>query len=279
MNRLFLLRFLFLVLPLVSCSENIFDEIADKDTSEAVYFQAKLELNERDYVTAITLFESLDPTFLAVRERTGVYASAYSGRCGLEFLTLLNTLQNPGANSVLSLLMAGFPGATLLENQSDCGQAETILNTIGDQDARNGDENLLMAFTSLSKIGVTLSHYADDNEDQVVDGGFDQCDLVAFPAADVAIIGAALANSLLSLTAIGTGYVDDATTDVTALCGLHPDLAVFCTQTDPSLFTPDQIKALRYIIGSSDYGLNSCGGRDFPTCTAFYEAPGPPDCE
>src|SRR6056297_313761 len=95
----------------VSCSENIFDEIADKDTDEAIFFQAKQQINSRNYGTAITLLESLTPSYLTARERIPVYSSAYSGRCGLEFLTLLNSLQNTTSGTLLGILMQGFPGA------------------------------------------------------------------------------------------------------------------------------------------------------------------------
>ena len=259
------IKFLFPLL-LVSCSTNFFDEIADKDTPEAVYFQAKQEINSRNYTAAITLLETLDPAYLAVRERNAVYASAYSGRCGLEFLTLLTNLQNGGASTIFSLLMSGFPGATLTENAADCNQSQSILTTVGDEDARNGDENLLMAFTSLSEIGTILSALADTDDDGVADATFDQCDAGDLPEAQVRQVGASIATAILSLAAIGTGYIDDATSDVTALCALDPNLAVFCTSTDPAVFTAPQVQALRYAIGSSDVGINSCGGNNFTNC-------------
>lgn len=270
-----------IVLLLFGCTENLLDEIADKDTNDARYFQAKMEINDRDYAAAIALLESIDASYLTVRERVPVYASAYAGRCGLEFLTLLDSLQNGGSNTIFSILMAGFPGATIAENLVDCLQSQSILAGIGDQDARDGDENLLMAFVSLSTVGTALSALADTDDDGNADATFDQCDLADLPEQRVREIGASVAIALLSLTAIGTDYgVGDSLSDVSDICALDPSLAAFCTNTDPASFTADEVRFLRYAIGSSDYGIDSCngGGLNFNDCAIFYEPPGAPDC-
>lgn len=257
---------LILLIFLSSCSSNLFDEIANKDTPEAIYFQAKQEINSRNYTAAITLLETLDPAYLANRDRAPVYASAYSGRCGLEFLTLMNNLQNSGASTVFSILMGAFPGATISNHVADCNQSQTILAAIGDESQRNGDENLLMAFTSLSEIGTLLSALADLDDNGTADPAFDQCDAGDISDAQVREIGSNIAIALLSLTAIGTSYIDGALADVNSLCALDPNLAVFCSTTDPSTFTPVQVQALRYAIGSNDFGIDSCGGNNFTNC-------------
>ena len=262
---------IFLSLFLISCSENLFDEIANKDTSEAIYFQAKQEINARDYAAAIVLLESLSPAYLAVRERIPIYASAYSGRCGLEFLTLLTSLQNLGTSTVLGSLMGSFPGA-LAANVQDCINAETILEGIGNESTRNGDENLLMSFNGLAKIGTILSSLADIDDDGVADATFDQCNATDLPELMVRELGASIAVTLLSLSAVGTSYVDGALADVTALCALNPNLNVFCTSTDPTSFAAAEVQALRYAIGSNDFGINSCGNNDFTNCATANPA-------
>ncbi|MCJ8275642.1 MAG: hypothetical protein HRT44_09530, partial [Bdellovibrionales bacterium] len=175
MKFVYLIIFIFIS----ACSTNVFDEFADKETSEAVFFEAKLRMNEQNYDAAVTLLESLatsDPSFLTQRERVPVYASAYSGRCGLIFLDLLNSLQNTGSTTILGTLMAAFTSSSA-QDVADCMQAETIVSTnIGDESARNGDENLYMAFNSLAKVGAILSNLADTDNDDVADAGFSQCD-------------------------------------------------------------------------------------------------------
>lgn len=263
MKKLFIIPIIFFT---SACTENLYDEIADKDTPEAIYFQAKQEINARNYVAAITLLESLDPNFLSDRSRIPIYASAYSGRCGLEFLTLLNSLQNASSGTVLSQLMAAFPGALLDPNVLACVRSEEILETVGDASQRNGDENLLMAFNSLAKIGTILSSLADTDNDGTADGGFDQCDGADLPELMVRELGASVAVTLLSLSAVGTSYIDATLSDISSICAQDPNLAVFCSSTDPTSFNASEVQALRYIIGSSDFGVDSCGGNNFSNC-------------
>lgn len=282
-----LLAGLIVILSFVlGCSQNIFDEIADKDTDEAKYFQARREINARNYTTAISLLESLSPSFIAARARVPVYSSAYAGRCGLEFLTLLENIQNSASGTLLTTLMAAFPGATV-SGISDCIQAETIMESIGDESARNGDENLFMAFVSLAKIGTILSFHADTDDDATPDGTFDECVEVADspdPADDAAgrlsdndvrEFGASLAVAISSLQAVGGNYIDTAEFD--GICnetGPPVDLSILCDKTDPADFVDDEVRALRWIIGSTDIGIGSCGA-DFTTCATVTK----PGCD
>ncbi len=255
-----------LLLVLSSCSKNIFDEIADKDTNEAKFFQAKREINSGNFALAIDLLESLDASFIADRDRIPIYASAYAGRCGLVFLTLLNNMQNVGSATIFAALMAAFPGAAE-GNEADCVVAERSLLGIGDEAVRNGDENLLAAFNGLAKVGVILSSRADADDDGSADAGFDQCDVNDLPDDLVREVGASLAVVIKSFAGIGTSFgTADALDDVQAICDADPNLAVYCNATDPSVFTANQVQALRYAIGSSDIGIDSCGGNDFTTC-------------
>lgn len=258
-------KLLFILVFCISCSENLFDEIADKDTNEAKYFQAKQEINQRQFSTAISTLLTIDANFLADRERVPVHASAYAGFCGLDFLTLLNNMQNSGSGTVFTTLMTAFPGAVEASALA-CVEAETIMENIGDESARDANENLFMAFNGLAKIGAILSFLADQDNDGVADATFDQCDAGDFPEPWVRELGASIAVTILSLTAVGTSYVDDALADVNALCALDAQLAVFCTATDPSAFTAPQIQAMRYAIGSTNFGINSCGNQDFTNC-------------
>ena len=260
----------FLSVFLFSCTENLYDEFADKDTQEAIYFQARLEINNRNYAQAITLLESLDADFIGARERIPTFASAYSGLCGLEFLTLLTNLQQGGSGTVLSQLMVGFPGADS-DSVTACVTAENIIQTIGDATARDGDENLLMAFNALAKMGTILSSLADTDDDGMADNGgapantFDQCDADDLSDTNVREFGASLAIAIQSLTATGTAYIEDTLNEVSSFCTL-PGLADVCAKTEPDNFEPVEVQTLRYLIGSNDFGIDSCGSNDFANC-------------
>lgn len=260
-----LLHLSLFTLILSGCTENFFDETANKETPEAIFFQAEREINARNYAEAIALLESLDPDYILARHRRPIYASAYSGRCGLEFLSLLEALQDNNSDTVLGMLMSSFPGAEA-SNVEDCVFSSSILQDIGDESERNGDENLLLAFTSLAKMGTILSSLADQDDDGQADAGFDQCDDNDLPDERVRQLGSSLAVTLLSLSAIGASYIDSTLDDISTLCNQDPNLEPFCNTTDPSSFSSNEVQAFRYAIGSSDYGINSCGGLDFTDC-------------
>lgn len=260
MNKIIFLSFLILC----SCTTNLFDELAEKDTPEAIFFEAKRKINDQDYDAAILLLNSLDPSYLTDRERVPVHASAYAGRCGLVFLDLLTSVQNPGTSTILGLLMAAFNNSDA-NDVSDCITAEDILrDDIGDSTVRNANENLFNAFISLSKIAAILSFTSDTDNDDVADGTYDVCTTI--PDNLVRHVGAGIGSTLLSLAAVGTSYVDDAIADVNTLCAQDPNLNVFCTADDPSAFGANEVQALRWAIASSDYGIDACGGNDFSNC-------------
>ncbi len=112
-------KFLFIFL-IAGCSGNIFDETAKTNTPAAIYYQAQLKMNDGDYNTAIALLQSLGPTYLSQRDVALVYASAYSGRCGLNFVNLITQLESVGsANTIFIYFMQLFPGGTDLKI-ADC---------------------------------------------------------------------------------------------------------------------------------------------------------------
>lgn len=256
--------FLFLC---VGCSDNILSDIAKTNTPEAVYYQAKLSMNEGDYNAAINLMQSLDPAFLAQREVALVYASAHSGRCGLNFVNLLTQLESVGsAPTLFQFFMGIFPEGTD-SKITDCVFSETTLNTMGDYTVRNTEENILMGLSSLTKVGTILSRYADADADGTADAGFDHCDLTDFPDDAVREIGTGIANAILSISAVSSSISSDTLSEITAVCALTPQLNTFCTNTDKSTYSALEVSVLRSILGSTDQGIGapSCPG-SFVTC-------------
>lgn len=257
-----ILKLLVTVVVCVSCS-NVFEEVAKKDTEQSVYYEAKLALNDRNYDSAISLLQSLGPTFLAQRDVALIYASAYSGRCGLEFVTLIEALSTIGSDNLFLFLMGNYVGGTDARI-ADCLASEAILNGFGDYTVRIPDENILMGFSSLTKIGTILSRYADTDGDGVTDddgtpaGTFDHCDTTDFPDSAVREIGTGMANAITSITAVATDISSGTLTEITDYCNMDSNLNIFCTNTDPNAYTANHIRALRQLLGSADMGIGAC---------------------
>lgn len=255
MKKIFFLMMSFSFL--ISC-KNVLQSTANKGTPEAVYYQAKMRLNDRDYTGAIRLLESLGTSFLSRRDVALIYASAHSGRCGLEFVSFVESLSSIGSDSLFPFLMESFVNGTD-EKIADCLLSESILAGLGDYTQRLSDENILMGFSSLTKVGTILSRYFDLDGDGIADAGVDHCDETDFPEAQVREIGTGMANAILSISTVASDISSDALSDITSYCDMNVNLNVFCTNTDPASYSANEVRALRQLMGSSDLGVGTCG--------------------
>jgi hypothetical protein len=258
---------LILLFLLLGCSKNILEETAKPNTPEAVYYEAKLAMNDQDYDTAIILLQSLGPTYLSRRDVALVYASAFSGRCGLNFVNLITQLDTVGTAANLFLfLMDIFPNSTD-SKIGDCQFAEATLNTFGAYTARTADENILMGLSSITKVGTILNRYADTDNNGAADAGFNHCDLTDFPDDAVREIGTGIANAILSISQVSSSISSDTLTEITSLCALNVNLNSFCTTTDKSTYTALEVSFLRSLVASTSDGIGAatCPG-SFITC-------------
>jgi hypothetical protein len=253
------LGFCFLVTS--SCAKNLFDELADKKDPKAVVFEAKKALNKRRYAEAIQILEELDPAYLAKRDVAFILASAYVGRCGLNFIRFLGNLQNDAGSGFFGMLMGAFPQA-VVDDIDFCVTAEQIIqNVVDDPVDRTLDENFLMLFVSFAKIGVALNAVADTDDDGSVDVGFNHCSAASISNNNVAEVGTGFANALISLTYVGSllgGDLSSLTQACDDLVAINPQLAVICTLTDKTQYTQNMLLALRAVIGSQSFGIGSC---------------------
>jgi len=270
MNKMFKAALEFVVFSIciiqLSCTGNLLRDIGDNTTDEALFYSAKQNLNSSAWAEAITNFSAMSSDFLADREVKFWHASAYAGRCGYDFLTMLEDLQGATNPKLFAFFMAAYGGATATSIQ-DCVSAEAILTSIGDASDRSPKENLFMMFLSLAKIGVVLSARADTDDDGLADGGFDACDTNDLPDSEARHLGTAIANANLSLAALAASGVSVGTSETagigtfcTALGAAVPDPSYdFCNLTDISALSADQVWAIRTAIQEGDTtGIGSC---------------------
>ena len=122
---------------LSACEEpNLLGEFGKKNFDEALLVEAEIALNNRDYDRALLLYSSLSADFQGERETILKISSAYAGKCGLDFLTLVETLSDVDATSVFELLFAAFPDSSS-DTRSACQEAETRLRGIGSETERS----------------------------------------------------------------------------------------------------------------------------------------------
>ncbi|MBX9767086.1 MAG: hypothetical protein K2X47_07440, partial [Bdellovibrionales bacterium] len=258
---------------LITGCANVLTEMSEKDSDKAKLFDAQAAIDQGQWTTAITKISQMSTTYQTLREIQVLKASAYAGRCGLNILELLTAIQNGGSSTNLfATMMTSMTGATA-QDLADCLQAETTLKAVSAIPSSDKKENLLMALTSLVKIGAILALRGDANGDGTLDwsrtGSF-PCDpttgTTALPVADVNEIGTGLFLFILSMGAFGsTGTT--ALDSLTSFCDTPPAGAPtgFCTMTSTSSYVGADGIAARNIIRrlveqTTGVGLGLCTG-------------------
>ena len=247
---------------LTGCDKNFFDGLGDPNTEAALLIEAQKSMNARDYDAALVALQTLPLATQARRDVVVQMASAHSGKCGMEMLSMVESLADASTDSILGLLFEAFPKSAL-EQTVSCQIAENLLRGIGDETVRSVSENLLVAFNALAEIGTTLSTVADTDADGVVDSGLDHCDTSTISDDQVDQIGGAIALTLNSFLGIGEDFAD--VQDIKDQCDTFPGFSRICTLEDGG-FDPLELKAIRAFIGSTDMGLGSCGNMASASC-------------
>lgn len=256
-------KIIFLFFILMGCG-NIFKQMSRSTTDEALLFSAKMHMDEGSWALAIADFDSMSASFKTDREVKALHASAYAGKCGLRFLQFVDAFST-NTSPILAFLFAQFPASTATL-QSDCIQAETLLKQIGNESVRNGDENFLMAFVSLAKVGVILNKSADTDVNNTVDNTFNPCTTIVDADANELVTGIAIA--ITSLTAVGAS-MGGITSSFSTVCGQLGGGTNFCSVTDHTTVAPaDMINYRNGVRSMVKEGASmGLGNLTNPTCT------------
>ncbi|MGE0528830.1 MAG: hypothetical protein AB7P49_17330, partial [Bdellovibrionales bacterium] len=166
---------LFIGVTTLSCSVNILESLADKTTNQALFNEAKDQINNGNYTGALTTLDSITGAFATNRAVVALKAEAHAGLCGLRFLPFVAALEGLATTRLFPLLMSHFRAGTTTATIDSCIQAEDLVESIGSVSARTTDENLLLVLISFAKIGNVLSYYADTDQDGMVTAGYDVC--------------------------------------------------------------------------------------------------------
>jgi hypothetical protein len=232
---------------------NLFSEMSDKTSDEAVADDVVNLIDKHKWNDAILKWNTMSADGQAKRANKVLLASAYAGRGGLDILNVITSMNNnsSGANSaIFSVLMTAFRGKEI-HDFDDQIEAERILTNLGVAGQRTIDENILMAFISLAKIGTLMAATADINTDGVVDGTFDNCTNISNVQAAHIVTG--LSNLTMSLAAAGTSIAGSSITAITNLCNVV--LPGACSITDVSSVNAVEISAGKTMAGENNLNI------------------------
>jgi len=234
----------------LGCDNNLLSETAKRDTPEAILFEAQELMNASRFSDAVAKIETLDAATLAQRDVTVLRASAYAGRCGLNFISLVNSLKNlSSTNTFLKALLSSMRTSS---GFADCRTAEDLIESVGATGAlRSEDENILLAVVSFAKLGSILAVTADADDNGAADAGFNACTGLSDNQARE--IGSGISIALESLQGV-SGIADSALSQINTVCGVVP----VCSKTNPADYTALEILAIKTAVhDDNDIGLGT----------------------
>ena len=258
-----------------SCT-NILSQTA-QTTDDSLFVSAQISMNSKDYTGALANFNKMSSSYLAQRNVIALKAAAYAGRCGLDFIGLVNAFANIGAGTVLGVLYKTAV-KSVVSQETDCVSAEALMFSIGATSAaRNVAENLLLGLIEFQRIGSILGQYADQAGSGTIDAGFDPCvttkgtlpGTTGLPVNEAQNLSASLMVGFDALSASGiTAFSGSASnfqtycTKMTAISGgTNP-----CTQTTPASFTNSELKVLMGLVKTNFFGVGACADATLATC-------------
>lgn len=305
-------RILILLMSLAlttSCGEpNLLTEFSQTDSDEALYFEAKKQIDNLQWDTAIDIIENQMGSAYAARvDVKETLAGAYAGKCGFTFIDIVTGLSNSPSANLFPFFMSIFAGQTL--TPSACDQAISIISSLGNASQRSQDQNLFLTILGIARIGTTLGAKLDPTADGVADGvystDYNVCHNYsggaatdgyglplpapqppAEPArsitdAEAKRVASGIGMIFENMAALGSVLSgDNATltslqetlTDCEAIAGVGN-----CTATSVDAVSPELLYVIRVLLDVNGMGFGTCViGDTYPAATACCPALKPP---
>lgn len=273
-----------LIFSLVLCAvlsgcANIFETAADKTSDEAILEDLRKKMNNGEWDSALEKFEELSDASKEKPEVIQKWASAYAGKCGLDFISYFGALSEASLDSttIFNFLMAAWSGDSV--ESSACTLAHTKMEEISrDPNSRTSSQNFFMVVLGMVKVGVYLRNNLDvDSTGNLGDGTAEKnpCSTTDLPDAslDEVITGLGLVTTNLSAltTVLPAGSMTSALDQLNTFCN-DPDYSGMCSKTDPSTITAGDRDNFRDVLKTdktnttAPFGVGNCADSSVSPC-------------
>ena len=242
---------------LQGCSQNILNEVGNKNSDEALLFDAQTAVNAQQYDNAISILtQRVSASGQQSTRAREVLASGYAGKCGLNFINYVTALSTSVSGSTFVLVSGPF--VTVPVSPDSCLSALQTLDLIGTNAQRTTNQNAFASIVGMVLMGSATRLYTDDAP---VNGNGLQ---------DVVDASCALTDVQINKIILGYGYmaqnfsaissqigasssttISDSITTCTALAGAS------CSNTDPAQITVQMRGAMRDLMNTSQYGVGT----------------------
>lgn len=251
------LKFILVFLTATSCSKNIFQASASTDSDDSLLVDAKAAINAFNYQSAIDIITlQMTATGKAAVSAKEVLASAYAGKCGLNFVNYLDSLSHATTGTGFGLMMAPYVG--IAADPDSCLLALNTLETIGTSANRTANENAFAAVVGMSLLGSQVRTAVDvtpTNGDGTLDSSV--CAMTTAQIDKVILgFGHMIQNfSYLTVSQLG-GSSQTAINGIISVCTSIPGITN-CAITDPAQITQPLRDTMLDLLNTDDYGVGS----------------------
>lgn len=242
----------------LSCSNNIFSEAASKNSEDALLIDAQTAVNAQQYQTAIDIVTlQLSQQTQAKASTKEILASAYAGKCGLNFINFVNALSTATSGSAFVLVSVPFIGQVV--DPPSCLLSLNVIESIGTTAQRTSTENAFASVVGMSLMGAAVRLYTDNSP---IDGNGTQ---------DSNNISCTLTNTQIDYVVLGFGFMsknfsylgsaqlgsssqttlDTIITTCTSIAGNN------CTITDPAAITQSTRDTIMDLMNTVEYGVGT----------------------
>ncbi len=265
MLTVFCIALFCIALILSGCGVNVYYKLGDKNSDEALLFDAKTAVNAQSYDNAISIIttkvSASGQLTLGSRE---ILASAYAGKCGLNFIDYIDELAT-SLGSLFTIVSAPFVGIAV--DPASCLSALQTLDLIGTNAERTPGQNAFAAVVGMVLMGSATRLYTDVislievtsvNGDGTQDAVDISCGLDNTSMNNVVLGYAYMSLNFAALAAQLGGSSGTTISGAMAVCTAIP--GSLCSNTDPALISDVMRQIIRNLMNTTTFGVGDKDG-------------------
>ncbi len=259
MNAFFKIFILSLISLLqLSCSQNLFSDLGSKSTDEALFVEAQSAVNKQEYQFAIDIITlKMSSSFQLKTPSRQLLAGAYAGKCGLNFLSYVDSISH--ATSTSAFVLVSIPFVQRVSVPDSCLDALKVMEAIGPSTSRTVTQNAFAAIVGMSLMGTATRVYTDAlpvNGDGTQDAVGISCTLTDAQINNVVLGFGFMVQNFPYLSTDQLGSSSTPLTDVINKCAALSGGAS-CNITNVADITTPIRDAFRRLMNTVEYGVGT----------------------
>jgi len=233
-----------------------------KNSDDALLYNAEMAVNAQAYDSAISIItQKVSGAGQQKNLAREILASAYAGKCGLNFIDYTQALAAATTGSAFVRLATPFVGKVV--SPASCLTSLQTLDLIGSKAQRTLNQNAFAAIVGMVLMGSATRLYTDDaplNGDGGQDVANISCSLTEEQMNHIVLGYAYMAQNFSALTGqIGASSSTSVSDSIAACTGIA---GAACSNTDPAQITPLVRDTMKDLMNTIQYGVGAFNATD-----------------